>query len=123
MKKLISIILIFALVLTLGVCITGCKKEEAAADAAGATDTSQFIGDPSEEYYMVTFVSGIEYWKGCYEGFEHAANQLGVKCHYAGTTEYEITAAVTEFEQVIAKSPAGIAVTVMNADAYVDAIN
>lgn len=125
MKKIVAIILVLTMALGICACLGGCgKSEDSTASADGTESTgSPFVGDSKEEYYMVTFVSGIEYWKGCYEGFEHAAEQLGVKCYYAGTTEYEVTAAVTEFEQVIAKSPAGIAVTVMNADAYVDAIN
>ena len=41
-----------------------------------------FVGDSKEEYYMVTFVSGIEYWKGCFAGMEDAAKLLGTKAIY-----------------------------------------
>ncbi|MGI6176661.1 MAG: substrate-binding domain-containing protein [Christensenellales bacterium] len=122
MKKIVSLLLALILMTTICVVVVGCGGT-AVSEEGSADEKAAFAGDGTQEYHMVTFVSGIEYWKGCFEGFEQAAKQLGVKAHYAGTTEYEVTAAVTEFEQVVAKNPAGIAVTVMNADAYTDAIN
>jgi ribose transport system substrate-binding protein len=66
---------------------------------------------------MVTFSSGIEYWKGCFKGFEDAGKQLGVKTIYTGANQYDVNQEVTVLEQVIAKNPAGIAVTCINPDA------
>jgi ribose transport system substrate-binding protein len=37
---------------------------------------SVFQGSSKEVYYMVDFVSGVEYWVGVYEGFKLAAAQL-----------------------------------------------
>ena len=48
---------------------------------------------------------------------------LGVEAKYGGTTEYDVNSAVTSLEQVIALNPTGMAVTCMDADAYVDPIN
>lgn len=77
---------------------------------------SPFVGDPKEEYYMVTFASGIEYWKGCFAGMKDAADQLGVKAIYTGAPQSDVNQQVTVLEQVIAKRPAGIAVTCSNPD-------
>jgi ribose transport system substrate-binding protein len=87
-----------------------------------STDKPAFVGSESEVYYMVTFVSGVDYWVGVYEGFKDAARQLGVKTVYTGTPEYDINAQVTVFEQVVALKPAGIALCPINAEAFVEPI-
>jgi len=99
--------------------LSGCT----AAPTQESTGDSVFQGSSSENYYMVTFLSGFPFWKETYRGFEDAAKQLGVTANYAGTTEYDVNAAISAFEQVITMDPAGIAVTAMDADAYVDPIN
>lgn len=76
-----------------------------------------------ETYYMVSFVSGIDYWKGCYRGMQDAAAFLGVEAIYTGTPEYDITAEVRVLEETIAQQPAGIALTVINPEALVAPIN
>lgn len=86
-------------------------------------EASPFIGDPSETYYMVVMVSGVEYWVGVYEGFKMAAKQLGVKTVYTGTPEYDINKELTVFNQVVAKNPAGIAVHPMEPNSFIDPIN
>ena len=75
-----------------------------------------FAGNAKEEYYMVTFVSGIEYWKGCFAGMKDAADLLGVKAIYTGAPQADVNQQVTVLEQVTAKRPAGIAVTCSNPD-------
>ena len=100
---------------------SGSKQSTtAAADKTSASSTSgadkSFKGSKSEEYYMVTFLSGYSYWKGCYKGFQDAANQFGVTSQYGGTTKYDVNQAVTAFEQICAKKPAGIAVSCMDAN-------
>lgn len=75
-----------------------------------------FEGNPKEEYYMITFASGIEYWKGCFAGMQDAAELLGVKPIYTGAPQADVNQQVTVLEQVIAKRPAGIAVTCSNPD-------
>jgi len=79
--------------------------------------------EPGEVYYMVTFLSGADFWKGCYLGFKEMGDYYGVKTFYAGTPEYDITKAVTVFEQVVAKKPTGIAVTCMNPEPLIEPIN
>ncbi len=67
-------------------------------------------------YYMVTFVSGIDYWKDCYRGMEDAAAELGVSVQYTGTPEYDIAAQVRVLEEVVGQQPAGVLLTVINPD-------
>lgn len=83
--------------------------------AAGA-----FVGNESDEYYMVSFLSGIDYWKHCFEGMEDAGNALGVTTKYTGQTDSDVAGQVAVLEQVIAQSPKGIAVTCVNSAALVD---
>jgi ribose transport system substrate-binding protein len=109
MKK--SLILILCLLLVLG------------ATVAFAAAKNVFAGNPKEEYYMVTFVSGIEYWKGCFKGMQDAAGLLGVKAIYTGAPQDDVNQEATVLEQVIAKKPAGIAITCANADGLKAPIN
>ena len=64
----------------------------------GKNCNSPFVGDPEETYYMVTFVSGVEYWFPVYEMFKQAGQQLGVKTVYTGTPEYDVNKHVAVFE-------------------------
>lgn len=112
----IIIALIGALALA-AVVLAGCSNTGGNNTAAGLPK-SPLMGDSSEEYYMVTFLSGMEYWKDCYRGFEDAGKLYGVKTVYTGSTQYDVNQEVTALEQVIAKKPAGIAVSCMNPDAF-----
>lgn len=84
---------------------------------------SVFQGSPKEVYYMVAFVTGVEYWVGVYEGFKLAAAQLGVETVYTGTPEYDLNKELAVYAQVVAKNPAGILACPMVPDAFVDPIN
>src|SRR5690606_2731959 len=57
-------------------------------------------GDIGEQYVMVTFQSGIDYWKPVLKGFEDAAEALGVSVDYRGSTEYDVQEQMTVLEQV-----------------------
>jgi ribose transport system substrate-binding protein len=121
--------LVMAVALMTGLMLTGCSNADnasptnssnssgTASSSSDSSSQSPFVGSKDEEYYMVTFSSGIEYWKGCFKGFEDAGKQLGVKTTYTGANQYDVNQEVTVLEQVIAKNPAGIAVTCINPDA------
>jgi len=127
------IVLLFVLMMIVA-SMTGCSNdadpapapnsEEAGSEEANFTSTDKpaFVGSQDENYYMVTFVSGVDYWVGVYEGFKDAGRQLGVTTTYTGTPEYDINAQVTVFEQVVALNPAGIALCPINAEAFVEPI-
>jgi ribose transport system substrate-binding protein len=78
---------------------------------ADGVQNRAFKGNPNDTYYMVTFVSGVEYWVAAFEGFKDAARQLGVKAVYSGTPEYDLNKQMTVFDQVVSKKPAGIALS------------
>lgn len=102
------------------------KTSAAAAVAAGITlPAGMKLARAQEEqtYYMVTFVSGIDYWKDGYRGMEDAAAALGVKTVYTGTPENDITAQVRVFEEVAGQQPDGILLTVINPDGLKPAID
>ncbi|GHU81526.1 transporter [Spirochaetia bacterium] len=107
-----------ALLLTAG--LIACAPKQAVV--VNASD-SPLLDSSGKEYYMITFLSGIEYWKGCFAGFEKAAALHGAKVVYTGSTDQNATSEVAVFEQVVAKNPAGIAVTCINPDSFTDAIN
>lgn len=108
-----------ATAVALTVAIAGCTSGGDAAPAKSGGGEASLQGASDETYTMVTFLSGLEFWKECYRGFQDAAKLLGVSTNFAGTTEYDVNLAISEFEQVIATQPDGIAVTAMNQDAYV----
>lgn len=80
-------------------------------------------GKMDEKYVMVTFQAGMDYWKRCLKGFEDAAQALNVSVEYRGATQYDVNEQVTVLEQVIAKKPAGIAVSAINPTALTETIN
>ena len=106
---LISILLIFGL-------LTGCSSGKNNSSSNNLPNT--LVGQKDEEYYMITFLSGIEYWKGCYKGFSDAGKLYGIKTFYTGGIQYDVNQEVTVLEQVISKKPAGIVITCMNPDAF-----
>jgi len=91
--------------------------------SAGAGESAALVGSLDEKYVMVTFQSGIDYWKSVIKGFEDAAGVLGVSVEYRGSTQYDVREQVTVLEQVIAQKPAGIALTVMNPEALTPSID
>lgn len=125
MKKALALILALALSLSL----FGCSPAEAPEDSpnAGGDGTQAaagaFVGNESDEYYMVSFLSGIDYWKHCFEGMEDAGDALGVTTKYTGQTDSDVAGQVAVLEQVIAQSPKGIAVACVNSTALADTIN
>ena len=88
-----------------------------------AQKKSVFQGSSKEVYYMVDFVSGVEYWVGVYEGFKLAAAQLGVETVYTGAIKYDLNEELSVYNQVVAKNPAGILACPMVPDAWIDPIN
>lgn len=133
-RRLLSVLLVVVFVFSIG--LVGCSSTTStpaaapAADATKAADAPKvaetakgaLVGDPSEEYYCIAFLSGIDYWKGVFKGFQDAGKAYGIKTVYAGDPAYDINKSVTVFEQVVAKKPAGIAIACINADAFAEPI-
>lgn len=92
------------------------------SDQAGSGNVG-LSGSLEEKYVMVTFQSGIDYWKSVLKGFEDAAEAMNVSVEYRGSAKYDVHEQMTVLEQVIAKKPAGIALTVMNPEALTPSID
>jgi len=96
-----------------------------AAVSVSAQVQNKKFNDPknaSQTYYMCTFVSGVEYWVAAFEGFKDCAKQLGVKAVYQGTPEYKLPEQATVFEQIISKSPAGVALSPIDDAGFVEPV-
>jgi len=117
--KYLSIFLAVALIVSLAYALVPSSKDVTQASSGNP----KLKGSPKEEYYMVTFVSGIEYWKGCFKGMKAAADLYGVKAVYTGAPQFDVNQEVTVLRQIIAKKPAGILVTAANPDALKAPIN
>jgi len=89
----------------------------------GSFRSEELRGELGENYVMVTFLSGIEYWKSCLKGFEDAAEALNVSIEYRGATQYDAREQITVLEQIIAKKPAGIAISAIDPDSLKGAID
>jgi ribose transport system substrate-binding protein len=101
-------------------------KNSSMAMAAGLLASHGFKpakAQSDQTYYMVSFLSGISFWADAYRGMESAAEYLGVNVEYTGTPEYDITAEVRVFDEVVGQSPDGIVVTVIQADAFQPSID
>jgi len=131
-------LLVLILVVVLSLVFAGCQNQspeaskvetkedtstEAVEETSAAVEADTMAAGSDEVYYMVTFLAGIDFWKGVYAGFEDAAKLYGAKTEYTGSVEYDINEAITVLEQVIVKKPTGMAVACMNPDAYMDPID
>lgn len=133
MKKIIAFSLILASLIVLSGCNNFLPEVTQKTPGAGVrTDDKStkstelnrniFAGSRDEEYYMIAFLSGLDYWKGCFKGFEHAGKQFGVRTVYLGDTGYDINTSVGIFEQVVARNPSGIAVACIDSAAFYEPI-
>jgi ribose transport system substrate-binding protein len=120
MKKLA---LVFFAVCMFSIVFVSCNSGSSQTASTGAGPTSPLIGEPSEEYYMVSFLSGIDYWKICFQGMEDAAKLYGVTAQYTGQIDADAAGQAAVLEQVIAKKPKGITITAVDANALADTIN
>ena len=110
MKK----VTIIAAILLIGVMFFSCAPK--AAETAGSTATGAFVGSQDQVYYMNVFLPGAEFWKSAWDGFQDAANQLGVKIVFTGPVNYDAAEQVETFEQILAQNPAGILLCPLDAD-------
>lgn len=121
MKKFLTLALTLAMVLS---TMTACGNNGGAAvDGEGAQGANATIGNSSDIYYMISYLSTLEFWDDCYGGFEAAADIWGANTEYTGAPGVDAAAQITILEQVMATNPAGIAITVCDATALDDTIN
>lgn len=116
MKRKISVLIVVLMLLS---ALCACTKPAVETPNAGGLD----YGSEDDVYYMVTFISTIEFWDECYRGFKEAATVFGAKTEYTGAKEVDVNEQITVLEQVIAMKPAGIAVTCADAQALAGTID
>lgn len=87
-----------------------------AATLLGAHGFSLAKAQEDQTYYMVTFLSGISYWKDAYRGMQDAAEYLGVQSVYQGAEQYDLTQETAVLEQTLGLEPDGVVLTVINAE-------
>ncbi len=128
-KSITSLFLAICMVLSLAAC-SSQTPTPATPDAPEANDQQAptatqgaYVGNPEEVYYMVAFLSGHPFWVGCLRGAEDAAKQLGVTVKFGGDPEYDVNKSVGAFEQIAATKPAGIMLTAISPDPFVEPIN
>jgi ribose transport system substrate-binding protein len=94
------------------------KKSSVTAAAAmlGAAGLNRAKAQEDQTYYMVTFLSGISYWKDAYRGMQDAAAYLGVQSVYQGAEQYDLTQETAVLEQTLGLEPDGVVLTVINAE-------
>jgi ribose/xylose/arabinose/galactoside ABC-type transport system permease subunit/ABC-type sugar transport system substrate-binding protein len=91
----------------------------------GSEKTSQTVGSKStenEEYVFIGVSVGNPYWVDARLGLEDKAKILGVKYDLRGPTGNDPNQQVKEFEQVLARKPAGILIAPAS-DALIPNIN
>ncbi|ULO05372.1 substrate-binding domain-containing protein [Paenibacillus sp. 19GGS1-52] len=93
------------------------------ANTTDPWETAGLRGNIEDAYVMVTFQSGIDYWKSVLKGFEDAAEELNISVEYHGSTQHNANEQMTVLEQVIAKKPAGIAISAVNSKLLTATIN
>ena len=121
MKK--SLVVLVALLMVFAMCVSvGFAADEAAVSDTGGVisgttyETDSNLDGSGQTYYMITFASGLDYWKGIYSGFQRAASLFGAETVYTGTEQQDVTDQVRILEQVAGSNPAGIAITCVNAE-------
>ncbi|RCW73200.1 substrate-binding domain-containing protein [Saliterribacillus persicus] len=118
MRKLLFIYLIL-----IGLFVIYVYNYQTESETTREWSENELRGSMDETYVMVTFQVGIDYWKRAVKGFEDAAEALNVSVEYRGATQYDVEEEITVLEQVIAKNPAGIAVSTMDPTALNDVID
>ncbi|WP_046176117.1 substrate-binding domain-containing protein [Domibacillus indicus] len=109
MKKLLIIYTV--LIGAFGIYFYYYQLSEKALQKSGPALLSASL---DEKYVMVTFQAGIDYWRPAVKGFEDAAEKLGVSVEYRGAPQVDVYEQITVLEQVIARKPAGIAVSAVD---------
>jgi ribose transport system substrate-binding protein len=104
----------FSTALVASALITGCSKK----DEASAPGQS-----PGKQKIFVMIPKGVHpYYEPCYEGFKDAGAKYGVKTEYLAAKAFEVPQEVEIIENVIARHVDGIAISALDDQGLVPAI-
>ena len=114
-RGLIGVMVLFVVLVAI-MALVGCDQEGETAEAESteesAQEGTQRIGQdasPDEEYIFVSSIGNLEYFTAHKYGWQLAGEYLGVKTTYVSKPDFDIPGMVTDFDQAIAREPAGIA--------------
>ena len=74
-------------------------------------------------YYLISNNLKLPYWKTVNAGFTRAAQQFGVNARLDGPDDYNAPAELDAFRKAVATKPAGILISVADANIFRDEIN
>lgn len=121
------------LALSLGLAATACGSSSTpAANGAASTAASDAAGTPaasapaaaSDAFYVFLPKSlNNPYWVDAKKGMDAEAAKLGVKAEFLGPAEDDAAKQVAIFESVLARKPAGIAISPNDAGSVKDLIS
>jgi ribose transport system substrate-binding protein len=77
----------------------------------------------NEHFYLIATNINLPYWQNAGAGFAKAAADYGVTAEMRGPTTFDAQGELTEFNAMVARKPAGILVSVANADLMRPAID
>jgi len=77
----------------------------------------------SENYYLISNDLKINYWQSVSDGFQAAADAIGVTAQVRGPNTFDAAAEESEFEKAVAAKPAGILISVADAALMTPEIN
>ena len=77
----------------------------------------------TERYVFVAFNITVPYWQEAKAGFTDASRALGVKADFIGPDSYSPDEELADFQQAVAKRPAGILVSAARAELFKSAID
>ncbi|GMQ58823.1 sugar-binding protein [Vallitalea sediminicola] len=106
MKKIITVLLVIAMVLS----FAGCKAEKKEESGTNATSNEAQKSYEDQLYIEVSALGNLDYFYDHKMGMKKAGEELGVRTEYVGPAEYDMNAMVAAFEQAISKKPNGIVV-------------
>ncbi|ASA21079.1 substrate-binding domain-containing protein [Paenibacillus donghaensis] len=109
--------------LLIGIFVVYLLNYRLQANNVDPWETAGLRGNLEDTYVMLTFQIGIDYWKSVLKGFEDGAEDLNVSVEYHGSTQHNANEQMTVLEQVIAKKPAGIAISAVNSKLLTETIN
>ncbi len=119
MKRTIAILMTAAMLLLL---LCGCAGGEGGNTGTNNSD-SVFAGNSDQTYYMITFYPSLSLWAPCWQGFQDAAEQLGVKAELAGPSSLVAAEEVAVVEQAATMGATAICVSPIEPVSFIDVIN
>ena len=91
--------------------------------SAGLVACEESYHQKDEQYYFISANINIPYWQEAQAGLLDAAKTMGVKAEMDGPTTLSPKDELDSFQKAVALHPAGILVSVSNADLFKDPIS